>query len=107
MKEYLKARPHFIPALVIALLLVIAVFSLPYGYYQFLRWATCATAVYIAVMAYFWNQKWATWVFGAIAILFNPIFPIYLTKEIWRIIDIICGVVFISSIPVIIKPKQI
>ncbi len=105
MKAYFKARPHFIPASIITVLLIVAVFSLPYGYYQFLRWATCATAVYIAVMSYKWDKKWATWLFGAIAILFNPLFPIYLTKEIWRPINVVCAVLFSLSIPLVYRSR--
>jgi hypothetical protein len=103
----MKVRPHLIPAIIIALLLLFAVASLPYGYYQFLRWTTCVTAVYIAVMGFIWDKKWATWVFGAIAILFNPIFPVYLTKDIWRPIDITCAVIFLCSIIFLFKPKQL
>lgn len=101
-----RKRPHLIPALLVAVMLIVAVASLPYGYYQFLRWVTCVTAVYIAVMSYTWNKKWATWVFGAIAILFNPLFPIYLTKEIWRPIDIFAAILFIVGIFIIGKQQN-
>ena len=94
----MSKRPHLIPALIIAIMMVIAVFPLPYGYYTFLRWAVCGVAVYIAFNAYQWGRVWATWLFGAIAILFNPFMPIYLTKEIWQPIDIVCALVFGASI---------
>jgi len=35
---------------------------------------------------------------GGIAILFNPIIPVYLTKEIWVVIDFIIAIVFLISI---------
>ena len=37
--------------------------------------------------------------FGLIAILFNPIIPIYLNnKSAWMPIDIICGIIFIIKL---------
>ena len=84
-------RPHLIPALIVSIMMLIAVLPLPYGYYTFLRWATCGVGVFIAFQAYRWGRIWATWLFGAIAVLFNPFVPIYLTKEIWQPINILCG----------------
>lgn len=93
----MQKRPHLIPALVIAFMLLVAIAPLPYAYYTFLRWATCGVAVFIAFKAYRWKRIWSTWLFGAIAILFNPFVPIYLTKEIWQPIDVVCALVFGAS----------
>jgi len=97
-------RPHQIPMLVITFLLLIATLPLPYGYYIFLRWATCGMAVVTAVIAYKWEVKWVMWVFIPIAILFNPLVPIHLTKEIWQPIDIICAIIFGISAFTLEKP---
>jgi hypothetical protein len=75
-------------------MLLSAVASLPYGYYQFLRWVVCGTGIFTAVSAYRWGKAWATWLFASIAVLFNPIVPIYLTKEIWKPIDLACALIF-------------
>jgi len=90
-------RPHLIPALVAAVMLFVAIVKLPYGYYQLLRWVVCGVSAYIAYLSYKWEKVWATWVFGFVAILFNPILPIHLTKEIWQPIDIICAMLFTLS----------
>ena len=94
----MKTRPHLVPALFASVMLLLAVAPLPYGYYQFLRWVICAVAVFVAVTAYSWKQQWATWLFGIIAILFNPIAPIYLTRAIWQPIDLTGAAMFILSI---------
>ena len=91
----MKNKPHFLPALVACGLLFGAAASLPYGYYQFLRWAVCGVSAYVAYKAYKWNAKWVAWLFGAIAVLFNPFVPVYLTREIWLPIDIGCAVLFV------------
>jgi len=103
----MSKRPHLIPALIVAILLAVAIAQLPYGYYTFLRWATCAVAVFIAFQAYQWKRIWATWLFGAIAILFNPFVPVYLTKEIWQPIDIVCALLFVASIFFLKEPADV
>ena len=97
-------RPHLAPAVIIAFLLLIAIFPLPYGYYIFLRLVTCGMAAFIAFIAHGWGIKWVMWVFILIAILFNPIVPIHLTKEIWQFIDIVCAIIFGISVFVLKKP---
>ena len=98
----MRTRPHLIPAIVVAVMLLVAVAPLPYGYYQFLRWAVCGVAVFIAVKGYTWKQTWATWLFGAVAAMFNPILPIDLTREIWQPIDLAGALLFFS----IAEPRE-
>ncbi|NOX37702.1 MAG: hypothetical protein GXO78_09215 [Calditrichaeota bacterium] len=82
----------------IATLLMIAIADLPYGYYIFLRIAVTLVAITMANMAY--RQKHSYWMmlFIAIAILFNPIIPVYLDKEIWIVIDLVVALLFIVSV---------
>lgn len=82
---------------VTAALLLLAIASIPIGYYTFLRIVVCIASVYMAI-AYFENKKPLAIIFGAIAILFNPILPIYLSKEIWIPIDVITAIIFVVSI---------
>jgi len=106
-------RPHIIPAIVAVIMLIVAVAPLPYGYYQFLRWIICGISIFVAYESYEWGKSWATWVFIPVAILFNPLFPIYLDKSTWRPIDIFCAFLFASSLFLsrpgeskpIVKPK--
>lgn len=94
----MKTRPHLIPALIVAIMLLVAVAPMPYGYFQFLRWAVCGVAVFIAFKSYAWKQPWAVWLFGAVAVMFNPILPIDLTREIWQPIDLASALLFSLSI---------
>ena len=97
----MKGRPHLIPALVAAIMLIIAVFPLAYGYYQLLRWIICGIAVFTAIMAYQWGKWWAVGIFGVIAVLFNPLLVIHFTKQIWQPIDAVCAILFVVSIPLL------
>lgn len=103
----MRERPHIIPALVAGGLLFAALLQLPYGYYQMLRWVVCGISIYIAYKAYKCDKKWAIWVFVVCAILFNPIAPIGFSREIWRSIDIVFGILFIISIAVLRQPTEV
>lgn len=78
----------------------------PYFYYQILRWVVAIVAVYSAYQAY--ESKNTTWtvVMGAVAILFNPIAPIYLAKETWIILDLVASIVMFTSINKIKRKKE-
>ena len=93
-----KSRPHLIPSAVVAALLFIATAKLPYGYYTFLRFAVCGVGVYVAYVGYVGKRPWAAWTFAAIAVVFNPLIPVHLTKQIWAWLDVAAGVAFILAI---------
>ena len=76
---------------------------LPYGFYQLLKILTCITACYSA-SKFRDNSKWL-WTMICIAILFNPIRPIKLDKELWNLLDIISGLIFIRCLK--INSKQL
>jgi len=99
-------RPHLIPALVAAVMLLVALAEWPYGYYQLLRFVTCGVAAYVAFLAYQWQKIWATWPFGFIALLFNPLIPIRLSRELWQPIDVICAILFAVIAFALQKPDK-
>src|SRR4249920_2401443 len=71
----------------VCLLSLALVTNWPYGFFQFLRLVTCAAASYFAVMAFQRHfQPWG-WSLLAMAILFNPIWPIHLSRGTWRLLD--------------------
>lgn len=91
----LKSVPWFV-WLIPAVLLLIAIARLPYGYYTFLRVVVCAVALLIAYTG--WEsrtsaQVWAV-LFVLIAILFNPIFPVHLNRAAWFYLDIAAAAFF-------------
>ena len=82
-----------------AILLLITAFAnlnAVYGYYQILRW--CVT-ICAGLTAYNYKDKNNALciLFCIIAILFNPLAPIYLDKNIWKTIDLATAVAFIST----------
>lgn len=100
-----STRPHAILALIASLMLFGALAPLPYGYYQLLRFTVCSIGGYVAFKAYEWDKIWATWAFGIIAVLFNPLIPIHLPRELWQPIDLICSVVFAFGVFILRGPS--
>ena len=43
-------------------------------------------------------------VFALVAILFNPLAPVYLSRETWQPIDIAVAVLFLAAIPLVKPP---
>jgi len=85
--------------LLAAAFLLLATLDLPYGYYTFMRIVVCGISVYVAYQGYQWGQPWATWVFGLVAVLFNPLIPIHLSREIWLPIDLmVAGLCIVAAI---------
>jgi len=90
-----------------SVILFIGVANLPIGYYTFLRIVTFIGAVVVIATEY--QKGIIVWIvlFGITAILFNPIFPIYLhDKDIWRIIDILGGILFLVKLIEITKEEK-
>ena len=105
-KKFLHNRSHLIPCIIAALILFGALWDWPYGYYQLLRFAVCGVSVYVAFMAYVWKKLWAAWLFGFIAVLFNPLIPVHLSRELWQPIDFACALLFAVVAFVLKRPEQ-
>jgi membrane-bound ClpP family serine protease len=83
-------------SIVCGILLLAGIAQLPIGYYTFLRIAVTLCAIAIIVTEV--KRRTTLWfiLFGAIAILFNPVIPVYFyQKSIWIPIDAAAAVVFI------------
>jgi hypothetical protein len=86
-------RKNFI-FLIAGVALFIAIAQMPYGYYQLLRWFICGVGAYGAYLSYEQKKMKWVWILGIIALVFNPFFKFYFTKETWVIIDLVAGILF-------------
>jgi len=78
----------------ILLLLAATIKISEYGYYQFLRiWVTLVGGYFCYNTYKTRNHNWSI-IFTIIIVLFNPLYPIYLEKETWQIVDVICAITF-------------
>jgi hypothetical protein len=90
--------------IILAILLFVCLADMPYGYYQFVRFAGI---IGFAVLAYQANQQGRQTemiIYGGLALLFQPFFKVALGRQMWNIIDIVVGLGLIISI--FIKPKS-
>jgi len=82
-----------------AVLLFLALINLPIGYYTMLRIVVTIGAAAIVIKEFEDGLNIWVIVFGLIAILFNPILPIYFhNKAIWTPIDLFIGILFIVKL---------
>ena len=70
----------------------------PYAYYQFMDWVVAGAAVAGAFHAKRVGQELAMWVMVLIAVIFNPIAPLYLRADLWQIADILVAIIFAGSL---------
>ena len=78
--------------------LVIAIFPLPIGYYTLSRLVVSACALYYAIQFHKRNNTTYTWIYGFLVVLYNPIIPIYLyEKFIWVVVNLITIYIFYKN----------
>ena len=79
-------------------MLLIAAAPLPYAYYMLLRLIVCGVFIYASIIAVDRSYKTLPWIYGLLAIIFNPIIKIHLPKEAWAIVDVATGIfLFITA----------
>jgi hypothetical protein len=79
---------------IVAVLLCLGVLNLPYGYYTLLRIIVTIAAIINAYNFLEESNMEKVYLFGFLAILFNPLIPIYLGKELWILIDLAAAGIF-------------
>src|SRR5438874_2039216 len=73
-------------------------------FYTLLRWVCCAVFAYSAVTAFQMKRVLWTWIFGVLAVLFNPIAPVYLQRDTWRVID--CAAIAVMLIAAVVLARK-
>ena len=69
-----------------------------YGMYSLLRIWVCVIAVVFAFAFYSKQENYAAYIFGIIAVLFNPIIKIHFNRSTWQSIDIVVALIFACAI---------
>lgn len=88
----------------LAVLFFLCLAKMPYGYYQFVRFAGL---IGFAILAYQANRKGRQTemiIYGGLALLFQPFFKIALGRQMWNIVDVVVGIGLLISI--FMKPKE-
>lgn len=70
----------------------------PFVYYQLMNWIVVGAAIVTALQASRKNQIAVMWLFLLVAVVFNPIAPLYLNQNVWRIVDMVGGGLLIIAL---------
>lgn len=78
--------------------LVVATGRMPYGYYTFTRIVVSGFAFFLAFVS--WQRRKMVWfaILCGIAILFNPIVPIWLPRSTWHDLDVGVSIIFAAHL---------
>ena len=76
-------------------IMAIGFLPMPYGFYNLSRIVVCGCSLYYAYQFFQNKDNTFVWIFGFLAVLYNPIIPVYLyEKEIWMVVNIITAIIF-------------
>lgn len=78
--------------LIIAVLLLLCLADMPYGFYQLVRFVTAGAFAYLSYDYFKLKKKGLGFVFAALALLFQPFFKVALGRMIWNIVDVVVAV---------------
>jgi hypothetical protein len=94
------------PIYIITALLFLGAAPLPYGYYMLLRLAAFGFFIWAALITYEKQSQYLPWVFGLLALLFNPIIKIHLPKELWAAVDIASAIFILVVRKKLLRPER-
>lgn len=84
--------------IVLAILLFLCLADMPYGFYQFVRFAAMIGFGILAFQSAESENKSFLIIYGALALLFQPFIKIALGRELWNVVDVIVGIGLIITL---------
>lgn len=82
----------------LAILFLICLARMPYGYYQLVRFIALVGFAFLAYAAYEQKRTTEMMIYIFLALLFQPVFKVALGRTLWNIVDVVVGVGLILSI---------
>lgn len=82
----------------LAVLMFGCLLDMPYGYYQLVRFIALIGFGVLAYQANQQSRQTEMFIYGALALLFQPFFKIALGRELWNIVDVIVGAGLLVSL---------
>lgn len=90
--------PFKLARVVAAVLLLVAIGQNPYDFYTIMRWIVCGVSAYGAYREFERKRAGWAWTFVVLAVTFNPISPVHLSRETWAPIDVVSAGILIGSV---------
>ena len=82
----------------LAVLMFGCLLDMPYGYYQLVRFIALISFAVLAYQASQQSRQTEMFIYGALALLFQPFVKIALGRELWNIVDVIVGIGLLINI---------
>lgn len=92
--------------LIIAVLLILCLFDMPYGFYQLVRFAAMAAFAYLSYDYFKQKKDGMGFLFATLAVLFQPFVKIALGRTIWNIVDVVIAALLFYVIIKGLKGKK-
>ncbi len=84
--------------IVLSVLFLLCLIDMPYGFYQLIRFIALIGFGVLAYQSYQKERQTEFVIYLILAVLFQPIFKIYLGRTIWNIIDVVVAIGLLFSI---------
>lgn len=84
--------------IIMAVLLLVCLAPMPYGYYQLVRFIAMVAFAYLAYDYYKLNKVGISYSFVALTLLFQPFLKIALGRVMWNVVDVIVATFLILLI---------
>ena len=92
--------------LAIAVLLLLCLADMPYGFYQLVRIAATAAFAYLAYDSFKSDEDGKGFFYAALALLFQPFFKFALGRTMWNVVDVIVAIALFYFIVKGLKSKD-
>ena len=90
--------------IILAILFFLCLADMPYGFYQFVRFAGLLGFAILAYQAHKQGRQTEMIIYAGLALLFQPFFKIAFGRQMWNIVDVVVGIGLLISI--FMKPKE-
>lgn len=84
--------------IILAILLLLCLADMPYGFYQFVRFAAMAGFAYLALKANESGDNTHAIIFILLALLFQPFAKIALGRTLWNVVDVVVAVWLLAGL---------
>lgn len=85
---------------ILAVLLLLCLLGMPYGFYMFVRFMALVGFSVLAYFAYKENKLSEIAIYITLAILFQPLIKIALGRTLWNIVDVIVAIGLLISLSI-------
>ena len=84
--------------LVLAILLLLCLDDMQYGYFQLVRTVSAGFFAYLSYEYFRSNKVEYSFAYGTLALLFQPFCKVALGRTIWNIVDVLVATILICSV---------